>query len=138
MQRTVGRHFETENQLAEGDPAVTCLLYLHHAILGSDYDVSGSIPLENVREVPLPCAHGIAGEELCSTGRRIGSAISVDLGTRQAADTRFCGDPIIAFTRLEDIVDRGAPESVTHGILGKPLTIEAVEPLHRAEPEEAS
>src|SRR6187200_740105 len=67
----------------------------------------------------------------------MGYAIPVDLGTREAADTRLGCDPVIAFTRLQDIVDRSAPESVTHGILDEPLAIEAVEPLHRAEPEKA-
>ena len=132
-----GRHFETEIQLAEGDPAVTCLLDLHHAIVSADEDVSGAVLEENVREVPFPSADGIAGEELCWTRRRMGYSISVDLGTREAADARLGGDPVITFTRLQDIEDRGAPESVTHGIFDKPLTIEAVEPLQRAEPEKS-
>ena len=43
----------------------------------------------------------------------MGYAIPVDLGTREAADARLRCDPIIAFTRLEEIEDRGAPEAIT-------------------------
>ena len=68
----------------------------------------------------------------------VGYAISIDLAAREAADARLGRDPVVAFARLQHIEDRCASESITRGIFDEPLTVEAVQPLHRAEPEKAA